>query len=117
MQVNKTNGKTFIEGTLIQVLIKNERDAVDVIGFCGEHEAIGVLLYLKNLPEDFFDLNSGQLGTIIQKFVTYYLKVALVLSPEFVKSRFKKFAAESNRGNHFRTFYNRVDAVEWLAKN
>ncbi|MBU0712627.1 DUF4180 domain-containing protein [bacterium] len=70
MQVNKTNGMTFIEATDNESLIKNERDAVDVIGFCGEHKAVGILLDPKNLPEDFFDLKSRLLGTIIQKFVT-----------------------------------------------
>jgi len=117
MYVIKNFGKTYIEGSSGKELIHNEREAVDVIGFCGEHEATGILLYPENLPEDFFDLKSGQLGAIIQKFVNYYLKVALVLSPEFVKGRFKEFTAESNQGNHFRTFYRREDAVEWLLKN
>lgn len=97
-------------------MILNERDAVDLIGFCGEHAATGVLLYPKNLPADFFDLKSGQLGMILQKFVNYHLKVALFLSPEFVAGRFKEFAAESNRGSHFRTFYNYTGAAEWLTQ-
>jgi len=117
MQVIKTNEKTFIEGLPNQTLINNEHDAVDVIGFCGEHEAVGVLLYPDNLPENFFNLKSGQVGLILQKFVNYYLKFALVLSPDFIKGRFKEFAVESNRGNHFRTFNNRDDAVEWLVKS
>ncbi|MBN2600837.1 MAG: DUF4180 domain-containing protein [Candidatus Marinimicrobia bacterium] len=116
MNVFKINGKTVIEGPPGQALIHNEREAVDVIGFCGEHEAVGILLYPENLPEDFFDLKSGQLGNIVQKFVNYYLKVALVLSPEFVKGRFEEFATESNRGNHFRTFYERKSAEKWLTR-
>ncbi len=114
MQINKQNGKTYIAGLPEQSLILNERDAVDVIGFCGEHEAVGIVLFPKNLPADFFELKSGKLGAILQKFVNYYLKVALVLSPEFVKGRFKEFSAESNRGSHFRTFYDCESAEKWL---
>lgn len=116
MHVKNQNGKIYITGLPDQPLISNERDAVDVIGFCGEQEAVGVLLYPKNLPADFFDLKSGQLGTILQKFVNYHLKVALVLSPEFVAGRFKEFAAESNRGSHFRTFYDCASAEKWLTQ-
>ncbi len=116
MQVRQKNNQKFIEGDPGLRLISNERDVIDLIGFCGEQEAVGILLYPENLPVDFFDLKSGQLGTILQYFVTYYLKVALVLSPEFVKGRFKEFAVESNRGNHFRTFYDRESAEKWLIR-
>lgn len=48
MQIKKQNGKTYITGSPEQSLILNERDAVDVIGFCGENEAVGIMLFPKN---------------------------------------------------------------------
>ena len=114
MQVRKINAITFVEADRDEFLLGNERDTVDLIGFCGEHEATGILLYPINVSPDFFDLKTGFLGMVLQKFVNYHLKAALVLSREFVRGRFKEFATESNRSNHFRTFCSREDAEKWL---
>jgi len=111
----RKDGIMYIEGNQGKALIRSEQDAVDLIGFCGEHNAQALLLYPENLPDRFFDLKSRQAGAILQKFVTYSVRVALLLQTEEAKyGRFGEMVTEANRGGHFRVFRNREDAEKWL---
>ena len=114
-KVVRKNGKTYIEGMQGEMLIRDEQDAVDLIGFCGEHNAQALMLHTENLPDRFFDLKSLQAGTILQKFVTYSVRVALLLQTEEAEyGRFCEMVTEANRSTHFRVFRNREDAEKWL---
>jgi hypothetical protein len=81
--------------------IRNDRDAVDLIG-----EALGIGARVISIPverfeEDFFRLRSRIAGEIVQKFVQYRRHLVIVgdVSPYVSESSaFAAFVTEANRG-------------------
>jgi hypothetical protein len=107
-------GHKFIEAVGGKTLIEDERDVVDLIGVCAEFHADRIMLHGGILSSRFFDLKSGQAGMILQKLVNYQIKTAAVLSRDQIRGRFGEFVVETNRGHHFRVFFDRRQAESWL---
>ena len=82
--------------------IAREADVLDIIGDAAwGHAAEWVALPVQRLDPSFFELRSGLLGAVLQKFVNYHLKVAIVGDVSgFVasSSALRDFVYESNRG-------------------
>jgi len=117
-QVCEANARRYVECLPGGGVLTGERDAVDLIGVCGEAETHGLMLHAANLPAEFFRLGSGLAGEILLKFTTYHMRVAAVLTPELVnQGRFREMALETNRGNDFRIFYEREAAERWLTSD
>jgi hypothetical protein len=114
VQIVREKGRVYAKGTRGQPLLNNERDVLDLISFCGEHDTDRVLLFSENLPDTFFDLKSGEAGMILQKFVNYRMKVAAILPPSLIRGKFGDFALETNRGVRFRIFQRQDEAERWL---
>lgn len=106
----------YIECLAGDGLIESEADALDLVAACGEHLAPRLLIFAESLPEVFFDLRSGLAGAVLQKFATYRVKVAAVLSPELAnQGRFGEMVLEANRSNRmFHVFQEREQAEAWL---
>ena len=117
MHLVEKHGCKYIEGMATEQFIQREEDAVALVGVCGEYSAERLLLYAGNLSESFFDLKSGLAGAVLQKFVNYHLKVALVMPSDLVQGRFKEYILEANRGNQFRAFQDQNDAEIWLTND
>lgn len=111
--VQQTTG-VYVKGSPGHAILTNERDVVDLISFCGEHNTDRVLLFAENLPQKFFDLKSGEAGMVLQKFANYRMKVAAVLPPSYIQGKFSEFVLETNRGNQFRVFQHPEEAEQWL---
>jgi hypothetical protein len=83
--------------------INNERDAVELIGAASQCGASVVAVPIERLNEDFFRLRTGIAGAIIQKFVTYNLRLVVVgdISRHLEESSaLRDFVTEANRGGH-----------------
>jgi hypothetical protein len=81
--------------------IQNERDAMEIIGEALQQRAGLVLIPSERFGADFFRLRTTVAGQIIQKFVTYRLRLAIVgdISPYLAQSTaLRDFVIESNRG-------------------
>jgi hypothetical protein len=81
--------------------LKSERDALDLIGEARQQGASLILVPLERLNDDFFQLKTGLAGQIIQKFVTYRLRLVILgdISGYVAQSRaLRDFVYESNRG-------------------
>ncbi|MBB5868981.1 hypothetical protein F4553_002360 [Allocatelliglobosispora scoriae] len=81
--------------------LRDERDAVDVIGTAFQHEAELVVIPVERLAEDFFTLSTGVAGGIAQKFVNYHLRLAIVgdiSAFTTVSTALRDFVYETNRG-------------------
>ena len=95
------------------VMLREERDALEVIG-----EAYGVELDWLAIPvarfaTECFDLKTRALGAILQKFVNYGLRVAIVgdVSQHVARSdAFRDFVREANRGRQL-AFAESVEAL------
>lgn len=81
--------------------LRSDRDAVDLIGTAFEHRAALIVLPVDCLDDDFFRLRTRIAGEIIQKFVNYRLRLAIVgdISRHLDESSaLQAFVNESNRG-------------------
>ncbi|MGC5021113.1 DUF4180 domain-containing protein [Micromonospora sp. DT47] len=77
-------------------------DATDVIGEALGYGADLVLLPVRRLAVEFFTLRTGVAGELVQKFVNYRLRLAVVgdVSPHVARSTaLRDFVAEANRGD------------------
>lgn len=82
--------------------LKSEREALDLIGEARSSGAELVLVPVERLTEDFFQLKTGLAGQIIQKFVTYRVRLVILgdISQHVAQSRaLHDFVYEANRGN------------------
>lgn len=82
---------------------KTDRDAVDLIAAAsGEHAEL-VVIPTGRLTADFFHLKTRVAGEILQKFVTYQLRVVILgdISQHVSEnSSLGDFVTECNRGSH-----------------
>jgi hypothetical protein len=82
--------------------LRNERDAANLVNTAWEHRARLIVLPVERLGDDFFRLKTRIAGEVIQKFVTYRLRVAIVgdISRYVAESSaLRDFVYESNRGD------------------
>ena len=80
----------------------NDRDAVDFMSEAREHRANFIVIPVERLSADFFRLKTGIAGGILQKFVTYGVRVAILgdISRYLEESAsLNAFVYESNRGS------------------
>jgi len=81
--------------------ITREADALDLIGGLWGLEVDWLVLPAARLGEDFLRLRTGLAGAVIQKFVTYQVRLAIVgdISAEIQASdALRDFVRESNAG-------------------
>jgi hypothetical protein len=82
---------------------RNDRDAVELIGQAVEHRASVIVIPAERLGGDFFDLKTRIAGEVLQKFVTYGVRVAIAgdISRQVSESAaLRDFVYECNRGPH-----------------
>jgi PadR family transcriptional regulator, regulatory protein AphA len=117
-QLTISNNLKYTECLSGDTPFSNESHALEAVAFCHENGTNLLLLFTECLSDDFFKLSTGLAGAIIQKFVNYGIKTALVLGDEAInQGRFAEMVSEANRGNHFRTFPDRLEAESWFASS
>ena len=83
--------------------LSSGRDAGDLIGAAAAHQARLVVLPAARLSPDFLRLSTGLAGEVLQKFVNYGLRVAIVgdvSAAAAASAPLRDFIGESNRGRH-----------------
>ncbi|MDR1093398.1 MAG: DUF4180 domain-containing protein [Clostridiales bacterium] len=98
--------------------IADARDALDLIADVGWHDECDRLIVPKDaFCEGFFDLKTGIAGEVLQKFVNYSKKLAVV--GDFsgcASTALRDFIVECNRGAHVFFAATEEEAVEKLSK-
>jgi DNA-binding PadR family transcriptional regulator len=116
-RVVEAGGQKYIECLSGESKIESQKEALELVAICGEHNTRRLMLHQENLPDEFFQLRTGIAGDILQKLTNYRIKTAAIISPELVdQGRFREMALEANRGQSFRIFDNVKEAEEWLIK-
>ncbi|MEJ0086573.1 MAG: DUF4180 domain-containing protein [Pseudomonadota bacterium] len=81
-------------------------------------ESGGLVLDEKQLSPDFFDLRTGFAGEVLQKFVNYRARLAIVVADASAYgSRFSELAYEHRTNRAVRFFSSAQQARQWLAYN
>ncbi|MGW1750429.1 DUF4180 domain-containing protein [Streptomyces sp. NPDC002092] len=84
-------------------LLDGEQAALDLIGDAMGYDAQLVALPVERVADEFFRLRSGIAGAVMQKFVNYRVRLALVgdLSRHLAESSaLRDFVHETNQGSH-----------------
>lgn len=79
----------------------SERDANDLLSAAFEHSATLVAIPVARLSDDFFRLGTRLAGEVVQKFVNYKVRLAIVgdISQRIAASKpLHDFVYEANRG-------------------
>ena len=91
---------------------QTDRDVVELIGLAGRADAQLIVIPAERLGDSFFRLESRLAGEILQKFMNYRLRVAILgdISRHVAESSaLRDFVYECNRGRHIWFF---TDAEE-----
>jgi hypothetical protein len=101
MKINifEENNQKVAEVVSDSLVISSERDALDLMVDPGLNGARKIIVYKKNIIPEFFDLSTLIAGEILQKFVTYQVKLAIVGDFQDASESLKAFIYESNRGS------------------
>lgn len=81
--------------------VRTDRDAVDLIGAALGNQCAWVVLPVERLGDEFFSLKTRVAGEMLQKFVNYERRLAIVgdISRHLAASGpLRDFVAETNRG-------------------
>ncbi|MFP2907014.1 DUF4180 domain-containing protein [Pyxidicoccus sp. 3LFB2] len=76
-------------------------DSAELLGVAWEHQATLVAIPTARLGDSFFKLSSGEAGELVQKFVNYRVRLAIMgdISAHLANSNaLRSFVYEANRG-------------------
>ncbi len=93
-------GLTVLELGADGPVLATERDATDAVAAGWSAGAGMVAIPLSRLPDDVFTLSNRRLGEMMQKFVNYRIRLAIVgdVGPAIAASdAFRDFVREANR--------------------
>jgi hypothetical protein len=101
------------------VLITDVQSALDLMATVTyEAGCDRIILPKAAVCEDFFDLKSRLAGEILQKFVNYQVKVAIVGNfSGYASESLQDFIRESNRGNDIFFLADEEQAVKMLGRH
>lgn len=114
-KVVEKNDKKYILWDSSERWLCKEQDSLDIIATCMENDIYFIILKGEGLSDDFYNLRTGLAGAVLQKFMNYHVKAALVIEDEEkVKGRFREMVIEANKGNDFKVFKEISEAESWL---
>ena len=116
MEIKYLNRNSIVIALLEEGFIASAADALDLIATASYNDAVAVVIPMDLLAPDFFSLKTGLAGELLQKFVNYRMRAAIVGDfSAFNSESLAAFIRESNRGRHV-FFKNSLDeAVSLLA--
>jgi hypothetical protein len=117
MELNavEEGGLTTVEGQPGEAFMSGPGDVDLVLEACFAAGARSALLFAENMPDGFFDLSSGQAGSILQKLRNYRVRLAVVGGSERFSSRFGEMVAEESKHSYFGVFETKDAGRAWLA--
>lgn len=112
------NGVTVAIIESEETLISDVQSALDLMATVRyETDTDHMVLPKAALDERFFVLSSGLAGDILQKFVNYQMKVAIVGDfSGYTSKPLKDFIYESNNGKHVFFLASEAEAIEKLSR-
>jgi hypothetical protein len=111
------HGERIFECAAEGAQLLSDRDAIDLISAASRHRARLILIPAERLDDTFFQLKTGVAGAMLQKFVTYQFRVAIVgdISEHLRESSaLRGFVYECNRGSQLWFFANRDELEQRL---
>lgn len=100
-----------------EILIKDVQSALDLIATVNYETGCHRMILNKSaVCEDFFNLTTRLAGDILQKFINYHVKIAIVGDfSKYSSNNFKDFIYECNKGKDIFFLPNEKQAVDKLS--
>lgn len=100
-----------------ETLITDVQSSLDFIGTVRyETDCDRTIINKSAICEDFFDLKTRLAGEVLQKFINYQMKIAIVGDFSMYSSKsLRDFIYESNRGKHIFFLSSEKEAIEKLS--
>lgn len=117
--VQELHGLTVLVCAPDGPVVRDDRDAADLVATALSERAELVLLPVSRLADEFFTLSTGIAGAVMQKFVNYRLRLAVIgdISEHLARSSaLRDLVAESNRGRQLWLLSTRDDLEQRLAR-
>ena len=110
--------KTITAVRTDETVIRSAQDALDLIASARYGtECQALILPKEALAEDFFRLPTGLAGDVLQKFVNYQTRLAVVGDfSRYTSKNLLDFLGESNRGKSVCFVPTEAEALAWLSK-
>lgn len=114
MDIEIKNGAAIIHSD--DILITDVQSALDLIATVRFETGCDCIAITKSaVVEDFFALSTGIAGAILQKFVTYRVKLAIIGDySRYASKPLRDFIYESNNGSHIFFVETEEEAIERL---
>ena len=117
IEISQINDFKIAEIISEEVLINEVQDALDIMGECSFQGSAKIIVYKKNIAEDFFDLKTGIAGEILQKFSTYRVQLAVVGDfSNYTSKSLSDFIFESNKYGRINFVNSEEEAKKRLTK-
>jgi hypothetical protein len=98
------------------IIISSGQDVLDLIYNPSLTDVTGIILHQENIIPSFFELHTGIAGDVLQKFVNYRCRLAIVGDFSAIESKsLADFIRESNKGKSVYFAENLTEAVAALA--
>ena len=116
MRIEAKNGVAVIHSD--EVIITDTGAALDLIATVQYETGLDrVAIPKAAIAEDFFVLSNGIAGDVLQKFVNYRVKLAIVGDfSGYTSKPLRDFMVESNKGGHVYFVADEADAVRRLSE-
>jgi hypothetical protein len=103
-----------ISGDILITDVQSALDFIATVGF--ETGCYRIILNKSSICEDFFNLKTKLAGEILQKFVNYHVKIAIIGDfSTYTSKSLKDFIYESNNGKYIFFLTDEKQAIEKLS--
>jgi hypothetical protein len=101
-----------------QIIIQDVQSALDLVATVQyETDSNRIIVHKSLFSEQFFDLKTRLAGEVLQKFINYYMKVAIIGDFSVYSSQsLKDFIYECNKGNDIFFLPTEEEAIERLSR-
>lgn len=112
INVVKMNNQNIAVVSSDHVIINNVQDSLDLMATVRHnYDCDKVIINKKNVTEDFFELKTCVAGEIMQKYINYGMRLAIIGDFEQYGSKsLKAFIYESNKANQI-IFKSTIDEI------
>lgn len=113
----EASGRAIAVVSSTEIIIEDVQSALDLMATVQYESGCDRMVLDKSLlSETFFDLRTRLAGEILQKFINYHVKVAIVGDFSVYSSKsLQDFIYESNNGNHIFFLSTEQQAIEKLS--
>jgi hypothetical protein len=115
IKMHHTNATSIAEIVSEELIFKTAQDGLDVLVNVYYQDVDRMIIHEKNVNPDFFVLQTGLAGELLQKFSNYRMKLAIIGDfSKYPGKSIRDFITESNKNGHINFVASLKDAIEKL---